>query len=202
MKVTREKFKISFTEPLLGSSPADQEIFTRFVASKAPAEWLTTEESDTLPERNDSTGVTVFHEDENGLFLYNYLVKGFLKESGNNLKDCGDIGVKNLRSKIDNYVFVQPRRIYLVRDGKRIIEPDRMLERPLRGMTPLGPRVSLVSSEAVDPPVEIEFTVELVENKEVTFEIIHKLLDYGALKGMGQWRNGGWGTFTWEELPN
>jgi hypothetical protein len=29
---------------------------------------------------------------------------------------------------------------------------------------------------------------------------IRDCLDYGALKGMGQWRSGGWGRFSWEQI--
>lgn len=200
MQVTKTRFKLILTEPLLSSNPADPEIYSKFIASKAPAGWLGEEETGTIPAKNEDAGVTMFHRDEKGVFLYNYHLKGTIKEAGNVLKDSGDISIKNLRSKIDNYVFIQPRRLYLIRDGKPIQEPDRILERPLRGMTAQGPRISLVSSEVIDLPAELEFTLELVENKEVTLDIIRKLLDYGAYKGLGQWRNGGWGTFQWEEL--
>ena len=30
------KVKLTFTEPILGVSPADEEIYTRFIASKSP----------------------------------------------------------------------------------------------------------------------------------------------------------------------
>lgn len=29
-------------------------------------------------------------------------------------------------------------------------------------------------------------------------EVLEEVLDYGALKGFGQWRNSGRGRFTWE----
>lgn len=192
------KVKLTFTEDLLGSWPADPEIFTRFVSSKAPSPWLQAEEQDSLPSRTMETGLTVFPEDEKGLFLYNYHLKGFLKEAGNTLKD--GLGVKNLRSKIDNYVFIKPRKIYLTRNGQVVKEPDDIFERPLRGQTPQGPRVTLVGSERVKAPIEIRFTVEVIENKEVTVDLIREILNYGDFKGIGQWRNGGWGSFQWEEV--
>ncbi len=78
MKTTAINIKINFTEDLLGSLPADQEILTRFISNKAPAPWLETEEGDCLPERTQDSGFTVFPQDERGIFFWNYQVKGFL----------------------------------------------------------------------------------------------------------------------------
>lgn len=200
MKIEKFSVRINFIESILGSAPADPDIFTRFVSAKAPSPWLQAEENDTIPERTQDTGATVFHQDETGLFLFDYHLKGFLKEAGNVLKDTDGIKIKNLRSKIDNYVFIQPRRIYLMRDGKLVREEDDVLERPLRGMTARGERVSLVKSEVVHPPVYIEAAIEVLQHKEVNVNVVRKLLDYGRFKGIGQWRNGGWGRFEWEEL--
>lgn len=200
MKIEKIDVRINFVESILGSAPADPDIFTRFVSAKAPAPWQQVEENDTIPERTQDTGATVFHSDEKGLFLFDYHLKGFLKEAGNVLKADDDIKIKNLRSKIDNYVFIKPRRIYLLRDGKPVQEEDEVLERPLRGMTARGERVSLAKSEVVHPPVYIEATIEVLQHKEVKPDVVRKLLDYGAYKGIGQWRNGGWGRFEWEEL--
>lgn len=52
----------------------------------------------------------------------------------------------------------------------------------------------------------VEFSVTLVKNegtaksKAITFEQIEAALDYGELKGLGQWRNSGRGSFTWERI--
>lgn len=197
MESTKLRVKLTFNENLLGSLPADEAVLTRFVSSKAPAPWLEAEEGDVLPEYTQDRGLTVFPQDENGLFLWNYQFKGFLKEAGNILKE--QLKIKNLRSKIDNYVFVHPRRLYLQRNGVNILEPDGVLERPLRGQTAKGPRVSLVGSEIVNVPVTLDATIEVLRG-EVTIKTIKAILDYGKLKGLGQWRNGGFGTFTWSEL--
>lgn len=200
--VEKMHVQLTFVEDLLGSWPADEDLLTRFIASKAPAPWLGDEESEVAKEAEHSEEVvegnyTCFPNDEKGLFLWNYVIKGALKEAGNTLKDA--LGIKNLRSKIDNYVFIRPRRIYLTRNGKIITEPDDVLERPLRAMTMQGPRVTLAGSERLKAPVTITFTIELIKNKEVTMDTIRTLLDYGKFKGIGQWRNGGFGEFEWAE---
>lgn len=216
IKVARMGVRITFLEDVLGSWPADEALFTRYVNSKAPSPWLQAEERDTLPERTQETGLTVFPQDEVGVFFYNFHVKGFLKEAAatcNHLlfkrkrknKQTGEVeevaGLWAIRSKVDNYVFVKPRRIYFVRNGRVVKEPDDIFERPLRGETLKGPRVSLVASERVKAPTEMEFVVEVIENKEgITLDVIRKFLDYGSYKGLGQWRNGGWGSFEWKEV--
>jgi hypothetical protein len=122
--------------------------------------------------------------------LFDYQVKGFIKESGRIFN--GEGGVKALRSKIDNLLFVTPRRIPLIiPDGQEIT----FNERPLRAETAQGPRVALARSEQL--PEGTKFTCSLeVYRGQITYEIIYHLLTYGEHKGLGQWRNGGFGRFT------
>jgi hypothetical protein len=198
MKIHEMKVRIKFTQPILGSMPADEELYTKFIASKAPAEWLVDEEVENIPEVDYGKGVTVFPQDKQGIFLYNYHIKGFFKHAGNVLKD--QLKIKNLRSKLDDYLFIKERKIYLIRDGKIIQEEDRILERPLRAKTMQGERVALASSEVIDPPAEAIFTVQLLEHKQVKMDTIKELLDYGRFMGIGQWRNASFGSFEWEEI--
>lgn len=198
MKIHEMKVRIKFTQPILGSMPADEELYTKFIASKAPAEWLVDEEVENIPPVDYDKGVTVFPQDKQGIFLYNYHIKGFFKHAGNVLKD--QLKIKNLRSKLDDYLFIKERKIYLIRDGKIIQEEDRILERPLRAKTMQGERVALVSSEVIDPPAEAIFTVQLLEHKQVKMDTIKELLDYGRFMGIGQWRNASFGSFEWEEI--
>ncbi|HGU6173194.1 TPA: hypothetical protein ACNABL_004767 [Escherichia coli] len=198
MKIHEMRVRIKFTQPILGSMPADEELYTKFIASKAPADWLVDEEVENIPQVDYDKGVTVFPQDEKGIFLYNYHIKGFLKNAGNVLKE--QLKIKNLRNKLDDYLFIKERKIYLIRNGKIIKEEDGVLERPLRAMTMQGERVALASSEVINPPAEAEFTIQLLEHKEITLDTIRELLDYGKFQGIGQWRNAGFGQFIYEEL--
>jgi len=188
----QRKYKIKLTEPLLGTIPKDQQIFSRYVQSKYYGDDMDdpdiTDEKDMQRQQEISAvpsgeGETGFFTDADGIYIMGHHVKGFLKEAGNVLKDV--VKVKALRSKIDNFLFVEPRYIYLKE------KPDGRLERPLRANTPQGPRVSLVSSDYVDAGVEFEITITLLPHKELKWKIVEQLLDYGKLKGLGQWRNGG-----------
>jgi len=195
---------------LLGSWPADEELWSRFIASKAPAPWMAEEEAESL-RRSELAGLTTIPQDAEGLHLWDWHVRGLLKEALHNLrhmwaktkkKKTGEetTSLPVMRSRVDNYCFVRPRRIYLVRNGKPIKEPDGTFERPLRAETMKGPRVALVASEMVDVPVEIEFEVHLLQQPDLTWDHVETALEYGQYKGLGQWRSGGWGSFRWERI--
>lgn len=171
---------------MLGTVPKSPEVYKDYIETKKP-ENIDEEEYLTV-EKIEEKGWTGFHRGENGLFIYEYMIKGFLKHAGNVLKD--QLKVKALRSKIDDYLFVAPRRIYLGKD-----KPDGVIERPLRAMTMQGPRVSLARSDYIAEGTQIAFTITLLPHKELTWEIIDQLMEHGRLMGLGQFRNGGYGRF-------
>lgn len=195
-KETR-KIGLTITEKLLGTCPATKDLYEKWVLSKAPVpdDEESLEELDTIADPqngNGKTGLTVFHRDTDGIYLMDYHIKGFLKEAGNILKDTPQVKVKALRSKIDNYVFIFPRYIWIAE------YPDGFLQRPLRAQTAQGPRIALACSEYIDPPRHLELTIDLLPQKELTWDLLEKLLNYGQYKGLGQFRNGSYGRFTWE----
>jgi len=119
-------------------------------------------------------------------------VRGFLKSAGQVFN--GLRGVKNLKNKIDNLVFVQPRQIELnLPEGGQIT----FCERPLRADTAQGPRTSLARSEELPAGTWFECTLK-VYNGPISEPLLRDLLDYGQDKGFLQWRNGGHGRFTFE----
>lgn len=172
---------------MLGTVPKDRAIYTTYIESKRP-DGADDVESETVMEDLEEKGWTGFHSDETGLFVYDYFIKGFLKHAGNILKDS--LKTKALRSKLSDFLFVFPRRIYL---GKS--EPDGMIERPLRALTAQGPRVSLARSDFIASGTEITFDIKLIGHKEITLDVLQKLLEYGQFQGLGQFRNGGYGRF-------
>jgi hypothetical protein len=174
---------------MLGTVPKDKEVYKSYIASKAATLENGIEEVGTV-EEIEAKGWTGFHRDEKGYFIYDYMIRGFLKEAGNTLKEA--VKVKNLKSKIDRYVFIYPRRIFLA------AETDGHLERPLRAMTMQGPRVTLARSDYVKEGTVIRFQVKLLENKEITMDLIKELLEYGQFQGLGQFRNGSYGRFVFE----
>lgn len=59
-----------------------------------------------------------------------------------------------------------------------------------------GPRVALACSETVPSGSVMEFEIMILN--EVFVDYVKEALDYGALRGFGQWRNSGKGTFSYE----
>lgn len=194
MNIEIYELRVTFTEPVLGTQP-QKDVATEYTQSKARERGLPVEdESETLPEMLDK-GTTAFHKLNGQPIYYDYHLKGFLKEAGSVLN--GTHGIKALRSKVDNTVFVQPRRIPLhLPDGGEI----GFLERPLRAQTMQGPRVSVARSEVLPAATWFEATIQVIAGP-ITESVLRELLDYGQFKGFGQWRNGGYGRFTYELSP-
>jgi uncharacterized protein (DUF2249 family) len=211
------RVKLTFTKPLLGTSPGNDELYADFIAKKSADKEKAKQELASLPaEELEERGKTVFHRIGHGFdeedftitadgdpMLYDYQIKGFLKEKFQIFVEYGDIkfGPKIRISKctvkrhVDNYIFVTPREIPIVLPaGGRVME----LTRPLKGETQRGPRNALACSEKVPRGSIIEFSIEWLNPKFE--EWIRRALDFGAKKGIGQWRNSGMGRFTWEEV--
>lgn len=206
MNFEKRSYILTGISPILGSQPADPEIRTNFIASKAPAGTDIDAENEMLPTE-DLGGLTVFlrSAEDGGIAILDYVVIGFLKEAVGALAAQNSIAMAG--SKVGKYVFCEPRTIHLMRDDEHVAEPDGMCERSLRAQTMQGPRNALAASEQVDDPWRIEITLSLIPNsgtkksQPITWNVIEDALDYGRFKGLGQWRNGGYGRFTWERKP-
>ena len=68
----------------------------------------------------------------------------------------------------------------------------------MRASTPQGERVAIAVSDTINAGATLTFTIILL-NDDLE-DIIVECLDYGKLRGLGQWRNSGKGTFTYEIL--
>ncbi len=198
------KCKIKFIEPLLGSQPGNKTPASDFVQKKmadaitkdgGDASALLTEEAQTLPEALEK-GTTVFHLVDGQPILYNYQVKGMLKEAAEKMN--GLDGVKNLRNKLQAYVYIEPRRIPIKYKGE-----IQVFERPLRGMTMQGPRISLARSEMIPAGAQCEFTIRVIEQPtekaKIDIALVKKLFEFAQNLGLGQWRGSNlYGQFEYE----
>ena len=192
------KVKITLLEPVLGSSPNNTEIFSDYIASQAPDALSREEEIEALGvEAVDEKGTTVFPKMEDGTpFLWDYQIRGFFKSA------CDALNMANpskklpaYKKKIDKLVFINERKVlYTIPQDKEI----GYLQRPLRAQTAQGERVALAKSEMLPEGTTAEFTVKVLQDD--LLNRVKEWLDYGALNGLGQWRNGSYGRFTWEEL--
>lgn len=188
--------KLTFTEPLLGTVALDLEVYQSWIASNAPDAASLEEEIETLGvEEVAKQGMTGFHRLNGVPVIYDYVLKGFFKDACSMLRRVP----KTLSSKItahkkviDGLLFVTPRRIPLDLSGGEM----STLERPLRAQTAQGERIALACSEMAPIGSAITFAVQILGG--VTEELLREWLDYGALRGLGQWRNAGYGRFSYE----
>ena len=78
------KVKITLLEDMLGTAPNNKEIYTDYLASKAPEGKNVKDEIDSIEEPDgieEMRQMTVFHRnpDTNQPIIFDYLVKGFFK---------------------------------------------------------------------------------------------------------------------------
>lgn len=192
------KVRLTLTEDLLGTASGNKELYADYIATKAPtADMVEQEIDDFNPELAMEKAMTVFPRLEDGTpFLYDYQIKGFFKDSAGVLRKvpksfCSK--VKAYKKEIDGLLFPQPRKIPIKVNGEMGI-----CERPLRAATPMGERVALSISESIPAGSTLEFEISFLteDMKKLALEC----LDYGILRGLGQWRNSGKGRFTYEIL--
>jgi len=189
------KIELIFTEPLLATCSGNKELATEFILGKRP-EGVAEDEIESLPEEDIKKSSTVFMRLEDGIpFLWDYQVKGFLKDAAGMLNRTmtKEDQLKAHKKLIDGLVFVKPRKIPIRLSGEITI-----LERPLRGQTAQGERIALARSESAPAGSKIEFEIICLDKK---LEKAVKLwLDYGQWRGLGQWRNASYGRFSWIEI--
>ena len=187
------RIKLTFVEPLLGTMAMNKDITSEFIASKAPTLEEAAEEVATVEEMIEK-GTTGFHRVGGKPILYDYVLKGFMKDACGMLRrvqGSHSSKVKSYKKNIDGLVFVRPRQIPITLAGAMDI-----LERPLRAETAKGERVALARSETVPGGSSTEFPIKVLDG--ISEGLLREWLEYGEDRGLGQWRNAGYGAFTFE----
>ena len=202
MDNTTIRVRITFAEKILGTAPANEDVYRDFIASKAPDAKSTEDEIEALGvDAVVEKGMTVFPRDADGNpILWDYQIKGFFKDACSMLARVGKAGNGNESSKlkaykkvIDGLIFPAPRQIVLHSPSG-----IGVCQRPLRAQTPQGERVALAMSEEL--PAGTWCDVDIILMQEDLFPAVVEWLDYGAFRGIGQWRNSGCGRFTYDVI--
>lgn len=186
---------VEYIEEVLGTASANKELHSEFIASKAPDAPSMKEEIAALgADAVEEKGMTVFPRMEDGTpFLWDYQWKGFCKDACSMLRKADgskSAGLKAYKKEIDGLIFFEPRKIPLVLpEGGEVGERQR----PLRAQTAQGERIALAHSETVPAGTRQEFDIVLLKDSHLP--IVAEWLQYGELRGVGQWRNSGCGRF-------
>lgn len=196
-KSAKSRQESHFFEELLGTCSGNKELHREFIASKAPdAESMEEEVAAIGVDGMMEKSMTAFPRDENGQpFLYDYQIKGFFKDSCGVLRKVPGTKaskIKAYKKEIDGLLFASPRKIPLDLNGGEI----GVCERPLRASTAQGERVALSSSETAPAGTSIEIQIDCL-TKDM-HDLALECLEYGKLRGIGQWRNSGKGRYTYE----
>jgi len=224
------KIHITFLQDVLGSSNNNPKVFKEFHTSKAPTPEAASEESiavlgkdvssmteeqvEALTDENIEKQTTVFPRMPDGtIHAWDYQFRGFFKEALAVGTEVSEKAVKGLskwtvRKTVDSMLFIKERRIPLLDASGQPISKVELFERPLRAQTMRGEQICLARSEIIPAGSQCYFTLKWLENKnpkstqKITKEALIWALDYGALKGFGQWRSGSWGSFEYSIIED
>lgn len=217
------KIKLNFVRDILGSQPSNDEIRRTYiknkmmtgktgmsgdVATKKIEEEIENNKKDDriegfVNELGDKT-LTVFYRDKKGKpCISDVQIRGFMrdaftfvgKEKGYLKKKDGEIysGDEKYRKWIGDRISFKKQ--YHEIQGDTEID---ILQRPIRVTTMQGPRVSIASSERIKEGASIE--IEVATTDDVERKYIEDIFDRGMFKGISQWSNAQFGTFTYEIL--
>ena len=193
------RVRLKFTEEVLGTASADPEIHEAYIASNAPDAPTRKEEVEALGvEEVFEKSMTVFPKEDGRPFLWDYQIKGFFKDACGMLRrvpKSESSKIKAYKKEVDGLIFVRERKIPFEFDGE-----IGKCQRPLRASTAQGERVALASSETVPAGATVEFTVQCMVDSDMGAVI--EWLDYGKLRGIGQWRNSSKGRFEWMDITD
>lgn len=192
------RVKITLLEEMLGTASNNAQIHEEFIASKAPDAKNREEEIAAIGvEAEVEKSMTVFPRNKDGRpIMWDYQVKGFMKDSCGMLRKVTGTkssGMKSYKKTIDGLIFINEREIPINFEGS-----VGSCQRPLRAQTAQGERISLANSETVPAGSTLEFAIKCLVDADMN--AVKEWLDYGELRGLGQWRNSGKGKFKWEEI--
>ena len=190
--------RITFEDEILATC-GNSDYFITSIAKEDEVEPINRakDEYEDIPE--EERPMTVFPRDEEGKpFIYNYLIKGFIKNAAKAFNTIGgDKKLSSYKSKIDGGLFIEPRQLNLVLpEGQEF----GICARPLRASTMQGERVTIAKSESAPVGTSLECYIKVM-NPEIQKKLF-EYLDYGYYNGLGQWHNAGKGRFSYEILED
>lgn len=107
------KVKLTFTEEVLGLSPASKEVYRDYIASKAPDAPTVADEIEAVGVDETADGkMTVFPRQDGKVGFWDYQIKGMFKDSCGGLarvKTTESAKLKAYKKIIDKLIFIEER---------------------------------------------------------------------------------------------
>jgi hypothetical protein len=199
----RYKVQLQFTTPFASSTPKNPKDIEAMLEARMPSK--PPENAMPIPELVEQIageveateeeverGYATFKRDDNGLYYEARCVRAHIKDCANQLQ--GILGIKALKAKVANRVYIEPAKIYL---GKS--EPDGSEVRIIHAMTMKGPRSSLKTIDYV-VDARLDFTLRVLEDGVIDRDILGAIFEYGGTHGIGQERSQDWGKYELAKL--
>ena len=191
---------LQFRDRVYGGLPRNEHMFDAWQKAKAFPPEIAQENREDVGELEESVeaGETVFRRDATGLHLREFQLKAACKEATQRLglyqklkRNEDQLG---LRSWQQTGFYCLPKRLYLVRDGTHVMEPDGSEEAQGRVPTPKGPKSILRKSEYVER-ASCTFQLRMLPFKGFGLDELTAVLALAQEIGLGSWRSHGGGTF-------
>lgn len=206
-----EKYKVEIEtrRRVVGALPKHPSVIDAWVLSRAKKSGKTEEEAKAVAEKikeevqadaEVEKSWVCFKSDSMGIYLEDRNFKAMLREAANTLESFRGTGSVARRQTFQHGLFIKPDRIYFMRDGKPIKEPDGYQERTIHVMTAMGPRDTLKREDYIDPPASAEFEIWVVvpmnrKTAVIDEALIAEWLELGQEIGIGGSRSQGFGKF-------
>lgn len=199
------KVRMEFTGRLCGSVPLNKEIVGAWLQARMPKEKpeegksledIKAEMMESLVDIEEKSTLG-FQQNGEGYFVRGGTIKAHMKDCANQIKDTFKPEIKAFRSKVANKVYIEEYCVHLKREGIVLIKEDGVFDQPVHVMTMQGPRNGLKTIRYLEKPV-IEFTMKLLEDKEIKPELVNKIFEYGMIHGYGGERGMGEGRYTFQ----
>jgi hypothetical protein len=172
---TRYKIRLKVRDKVYGFAPADLDVVIGWLIGRGVpkevaeelgpeiAKTIDTKSAEKIKEKLKKSKINfvVFQKDEKGLFMEERHIKGMLKEFASLVGYNKKWPQNRVKSFIAHNISVMPRRIYFMRNGEIVKEPDGWVIRTAKVLGAKGPRNVVKGMFYIEKP-EIEF--ELIVN--------------------------------------
>ena len=212
--------KLEFISPIHGGVPKNPDIAETWLKTNLGRSKLAEEEKegrleatmtelkDTLTEveKTMSNGFRVVKGSDEKIYITAYQIKSMLKEAAESLRRSGVLKITSYRQRLGRDVQVfgveEPFKIFFKRNGGLLKTADDKEIITVHANTPSGPINAIKKVDVIKPPVEVEFTMEVV-GKSITEQQLKLFLTHaGRFIGLGSDRGLQSGLFIISEFEN